>query len=45
MAIGFIAFAGLGYVTMPKFYSLSHSSYNRKGIESVVEKLFGYVPI
>ena len=43
--IGFIIFAGLGYILIPKFYALSHSNYNRKGIEGIVEKLFGYVPI
>ena len=45
LVIGFTFIGALGFVLMPKLHNLSHSSYNRKGIEGIVEKLFGYVPI
>lgn len=45
MLVGFILFGFLGYFLMPKLYSASKSSYSRKGIEGVTEKLLGHVNI
>jgi hypothetical protein len=45
MLIGTALFAGLGFYLMPKLYALTHSSYDRKGIESICERMFGNVNI
>lgn len=45
MIIGGIIMGLLGWVAMPAFYSLTKSSYDRKGIESICEEMFGNVKI
>lgn len=45
MLIGIVLFGGLGFYLMPKLYALTHSSYDRKGIESICSKMFGDVNI
>jgi patatin-like phospholipase/acyl hydrolase len=34
-----------GYFMMPKLHGLTHSSYDRSGIESLTEKLMGKVKV
>ncbi|CDW88051.1 patatin [Stylonychia lemnae] len=45
LVLGFFFFGGIGYILMPKMHALTHSNYDRRGIEGLVTKLFGYVPI
>ena len=45
MLIGGIIMAFLGWVLMPKFFSLTKSSYDRRGIESICNEMFGNIRI
>ena len=45
MLIGVTLFAVLGFLIMPTLYAMTHSSYDRKGIESICERMFGNVNI
>jgi len=41
MVLGFLIMGFLGYLCMPSLYSLTHSSYNRKGLEEICDEKFG----
>lgn len=41
MLIGVFIFVILGYLLIPVFYSLTHSHYDRNGIEKVCNEMFG----
>lgn len=45
LIVGFIVVGVLGFFAMPKIHGLKHSSYDRTGIESLCDKLFGKVQI
>jgi patatin-like phospholipase/acyl hydrolase len=45
MLVGGILGAFLGWVLMPQFFKLTKSSYDRSGIESICEEMFGKVRI
>ncbi len=41
MMIGTLAFGITGFFLMPWLYSLTKSSYDRKGVESICDAMFG----
>jgi hypothetical protein len=45
MLVGGIIGGIIGWLLMPVFYSLTKSSYDRSGIESICEEMFGNVKI
>jgi len=45
MMIGIVLFFLLGLFAMPTLYTLTKSSYDRKGVESICTKMFGNVNI
>ena len=45
MLIGIALFGLLGFFLMPILYALTNSSYDRRGIESISEEMFGSVNI
>lgn len=45
MLIGGIIMGIIGWMIMPSFLALTKSSYDRKGIESICEEMFGNVKI
>lgn len=45
MIIGGVIMGIIGWLAMPLFFALTKSSYDRKGIESICEEMFGTVKI
>lgn len=43
LIVGFVVVGILGFFAMPKLNGLRHSSYDRAGIESICDELFGNV--
>ena len=45
MIFGTVIFCLIGFFLVPKIYQITKSSYDRKGIESICQRMFGNVNI